>query len=166
MLSVTVFDRHIQPILADPRHSKTRDRIDISSRVARVIFGVGFAFTSLKTIWNLGLILTGGSFLFHGFLLTLNACTAIGCHDLFRVANNVSSIFNKGVINRYCHAYVGNVTGFINSLKESAENLARITNPPEMHLGRIPGFVSALTQDTVVFSIFNPEIVKILNRSA
>lgn len=162
MNSVTLFDQYIQPTLINPEYASRREKIDLCARASQVIFGVGCILSTLKTAWQLGLLVTGGSFFFHGFLLTMHACEALGCHELFRVADNISSIYNKDAASRVTHAYLGNIPNFFTSIIK-AESLTDIKKSYHTHLGSVPGFTSALTDNTFVLQHFNKQINEALN---
>lgn len=166
MNKVTAFEKYIQPILTNKEHQNTRENIDLCSKVLQVVFGAGALFSTIKAINHLGMILIGGSFVFHGFLLTISACEAIGCHDIFRVANNVSTVFKSGVFTRAAHAYLGNMPGIIDALSKPSEDPAEIIHSCEKHLGNASGFTSALTKDTLTLPHFHDAIVGILNNPA
>lgn len=157
MKLVTNFERYVQPILTKDECASTRGAIGVTARVAQVAFSLGFVITSLKALWNVGLMLTGGSFFFHGCFLTLNACQSVICHDLFRIGGNVASLSNSGLVSRLSQAYLGNVPKFITSLDQSS-----LKKACSDHLGSA-GFASALTDKTLIVRWLNPEINNWLN---
>lgn len=162
MNSITLFDGYIQPTLVKQEHETTRKNINLCARATQIIFGIGCIVSTLKSVGQLGLMMTGGSFFFHGFLLSWHACVALGCYDMFRVADNVASIYTKDSTSRLSQAYLGNVSKFFTSLV-NANNLRDAEKSFESHLGSIPGFTSALTDHTLVLKHFKPQINDVLN---